>query len=238
MFSLNHAYLNGCLLAGLAIIGVCLACTSTRILAGNESQKPEAQSSSPQTVSALNNQDFYKDGVFQAEIAKEAYFKMMQRFNYPIPSSLKTGMWVTDFGLGDFVHVGMAGIFWYNDKSTNVFAHEIFLLPGQMIVEHAHEAAGDTKPKREAWHVRYGAICTFGEGKIPAEPCPVILPTSQKPFITAHSWKWVNPGELNDLKRATARHFMIAGPVGAIVTEYGTFHDNAGLRFTNPNVKF
>jgi hypothetical protein len=31
---------------------------------------------------------------------------------------------------------------------------------------------------------------------------------------------------------------MLAGPDGAIVTEYATYHDNAGLRFTNPGVKF
>jgi D-lyxose ketol-isomerase len=40
------------------------------------------------------------------------------------------------------------------------------------------------------------------------------------------------------LGRATAKHFMIAGPHGAIVTEYGTYHDGVGLRFTNPGVKF
>jgi len=43
---------------------------------------------------------------------------------------------------------------------------------------------------------------------------------------------------VDSLGRATAKHFMIAGPSGAIVTEYGTFHDNAGLRFTNTGVKF
>jgi hypothetical protein len=40
------------------------------------------------------------------------------------------------------------------------------------------------------------------------------------------------------LNRVGAKHFMIAGPQGAIVSEYATFHDGDGLRFTNPNVKF
>jgi hypothetical protein len=30
---------------------------------------------------------------------------------------------------------------------------------------------------------------------------------------------------------------MVAGPEGALVTEYGTFHDAAGLRFSNPKAK-
>jgi hypothetical protein len=30
---------------------------------------------------------------------------------------------------------------------------------------------------------------------------------------------------------------MVAGPEGALVTEYGTFHDMDGLRFSNPKAK-
>jgi len=187
----------------------------------------------------IKNEDFYTDGKFDAKKAKETYFAMFQRMGYPVPPRLKTDdMWVTDFGLGDFAHVGMAGIFWYNDKETNVFGHEIFLLPGQMIVEHAHVQAGDVAPKREAWHVRHGWICTFGEGADTSASAPVQLPESQAKFITVKNWTKVCPGETDHLKRATAKHFMIAGSEGAIVSEYGTFHDNAGLRFTNPSVKF
>lgn len=186
----------------------------------------------------VKNDDFYSDGKFDQDKAKEAYFAMMKRFSYPISENLRKNMWVADFNLGDFAHVGMAGIFWYNDKATNVFGHEIFLLPGQMIVEHAHVQAGDVGPKREAWQVRHGWICTFGEGDAPEKACPVTLPASQKDFITVRAWNRVNEGEVDSLKRATAKHFMIAGSQGAIVTEYGTFHDNAGLRFTNPKVKF
>jgi len=31
---------------------------------------------------------------------------------------------------------------------------------------------------------------------------------------------------------------MVAGAEGAIVSEYATYHDNKGLRFTDPKVKF
>ncbi len=188
-------------------------------------------------VPALKNEDFYKDGQFQKEKAREAYHAMFKRFGYPVSKNLRENMWIADFALGDFVNVGMAGIFWYNDKPTNVFGHEIFLLPGQMIVEHCHVQAGDVAPKREAWQVRHGMVCTFGEGE-PKGVCPIKLPASQEKFITVKNWTKLEEGEVDDLKRATARHFMIAGPEGAIVTEYGTFHDNAGLRFTNPGVKF
>jgi hypothetical protein len=38
------------------------------------------------------------------------------------------------------------------------------------------------------------------------------------------------------LNRPGAKHFLIAGPQGAIATEFATYHADAGLRFTNPGV--
>ena len=48
-------------------------------------------------VSKVENKDFYKNRVFQADKAKEAYFAMMKRFNYPVYPILKTdAFWVCD----------------------------------------------------------------------------------------------------------------------------------------------
>jgi len=162
---------------------------------------------------------------------------MMESFNYPITDRLRSEMWAIDFGLGDFVNVGMAGIFWVDDPEYKYFGHEIFLLPGQMIVEHSHVPAGEVAAKMESWQVRHGMIYTFAEGQETA-PCPVQTPVSQAEFITAKHVKEVTIGEIDALNRPEAKHFMLAGPDGAIVTEYATFHDNDGLRFTNPDVKF
>ena len=193
----------------------------------------------PIRIKYLKNSDFYgKDGKFNADHAKQAYFHMMKGFHYPIFERLKgKDMWVTDFGLGDFTRVGMGGIFWWNDKANGYFGHEIYLLPGQMIVEHAHEQAGDVKPKMEAWQVRHGMIFNFSVGE-PTNPLPVELPQSQAKFITCQHCEIVKPGEVASLKQPGAKHFMLAGPEGTIVTEYATYHDNAALRFTNPGVKF
>jgi D-lyxose ketol-isomerase len=188
-------------------------------------------------IPKYKNEDFYKDGKFQADKAKQAYFDLMTAYGYPIPSSLRTNMWATDFGLGDFVNAGMGGIFWVNFQETGYFAHEIYLLPGQMIVEHAHVATPKGKPKMESWHVRYGSIYTLGEEGEPL-PASLRLPQSQIPFITVSKCAHLLPGDIRTLNRPTAKHFMIAGPEGAIVSEYASFHDGDGLRFTNPNVKF
>ncbi len=190
-----------------------------------------------QDASKLKNSDFYdKDKKFLGDKANKAYFDMMKSFGYPIPEPLKKGLWAVDFALGDFVNVGLGGIFWWNDKKYCFFGHEIFLLPGQMIVEHGHEKTADGPPKMESWQVRHGMVYTLGEGK-ETKPMPIKLPKSQAKFITVKNCLPLNPGELRGLNRPTAKHFMIAGPQGAIVTEYATYHDNAGLRFTNPVAK-
>jgi D-lyxose ketol-isomerase len=183
------------------------------------------------------NEEFYKDGKFLPEKGKQAYLEMMARHGYPVPESLRTNFWATDFGLGDFVNVGMGGVFWINDEKNGYFAHEIYLLPGQMIVEHGHDATAKGQAKMESWHVRHGRIYTLGEegGPIPPE---VKLPKSQDKYITVSKCYTLDPGDIRTLNRVTAKHFMMGGPSGAIVSEYASFHDGEGLRFSNPGVKF
>ena len=214
----------------------------TAAFGGTITQAKESTTMKPKkvTLPKYTNADFYKDGKFQPDAAKKAYLAMMASHGYDIhienEKKWTSPFWVSDFGLGDFVNVGMGGVFWVNFQDTNFFAHEIFLLPGQMIVEHGHVKTEKSKPKMEAWHVRHGMIYTFGEGPA-TEPCPVNLPESQIKYITCKNAKKVMPGEIDSLKRAEAKHFMYAGPEGAIVTEYATYHDGDGLRFTNPVVK-
>ena len=188
-------------------------------------------------VKTYTNAEFYDAyGKFLLDKAKAAYFEMMERFHYPIPDKLRKDMWVLDFGLNDFVHVGMAGIFWWNSQQYRYFGHEIFLLPGQMIAEHAHVETAKGPAKMEAWQTRHGMVYTFGEGE-ETKPLPVKLTEMQDKFRTVKHCEPLLPGEVRELNRLTAKHFMLAGPEGAIVTEYATFHDMDGLRFSNPNVK-
>ena len=188
----------------------------------------------------LHNSDFYDDSVFNKKKAFEAYYDMMKRFGYPIPSVLRTDeFWTSDFAQNDFANVGMAGIFWVNNKEHGYFAHEIYLLPGQMIVEHRHNVVAEGPAKMESWHVRHGLVHTFGEGE-PTQDLPCRLPESQLRArgITARRCYTLHEGEIGTLNRIIAPHFMIAGPEGAIVTEYGTPHYDDALEFTNKTVVF
>ena len=185
-------------------------------------------------VKTYKSAEFYDaDGKFLEAKAREAYYDMFRRFGYPISDRLKKEMWILDFGLGDFARVGMAGIFWLNRQDYNYFGHEIYLLPGQMIPEHKHLATDKGGAKMESWQPRHGMIYTFGEG----DPTPDLIdkiPPSQRDLVESRCCLPLGIDEVGDLNRLTAWHFMVAGPEGALVTEYGTFHDMDGLRFSNP----
>ena len=136
---------------------------------------------------------------------------MFRRFGYPISETLRKGIWVLDFHLGDFANVGMAGIFWLNRQDYGYFGHEIYLLPGQMIPEHQHLATDKGPAKMESWQPRHGMIYTFGEG----EPTPEFfakIPASQRDIVKSRHCKPLTIDEVGDLNRREAWHFMVAGP--------------------------
>jgi len=184
-----------------------------------------------------DNSYYYTQGKFDEAKAREAYFEMMERFGYPISENLRNNMWASDFSLGKFTEVGMAGIFWINEIEGKYFGHEIFLLPGQMIAEHAHIGTEKAGPKMEGWHVRNGDVYFFGEGQESGEAVKII-PSSEFDFTTVRNITYCKPGEVGKLNRAEAKHFMVGGSGGVVVTEYGSYHDSGGLKFTNPKVSF
>ncbi|MBM4091935.1 MAG: hypothetical protein FJ276_21270 [Planctomycetes bacterium] len=87
--------------------------------------------------------------------------------------------------------------------------------------------------KMESRQPRHGMIYTFGNGEPTPELCDKI-PSSQRALVKSRHCKPLGIDEVGDLNEHTAWHFMVAGPEGALVTEYGTFHDMDGLRFSNP----
>lgn len=181
------------------------------------------------------NADFYKDGKIQPAVAKKAYMEMLAHYGVPYSKALEENLWITDFNLGDFEHVGMAGIFWVNDSTHGYFGHEIYLLPGQMIPEHRHLATR-FPAKFESWKVNHGWCYNFGVGD--STPRPPVLPASLKGHITVFNFVRQEVDEVVSLKEIESPHFLLAGDNGAIVSEYATYHDGEGLRFTNPNVIF
>lgn len=189
----------------------------------------------------LTKEMFYKDGKFDEKAAKQAYIDMMENLGYPVSENLRDNMWVSDFALGDFPAVGMGGIFWAHENEHGVFGHEILLLPNQMLIEHWHVAGNRLPAKNECWHARAGTSYCFGETGEDASKYPgVKVPESQKKHVTVNkvSVADAKKGNIVWMGRIGARHYQIAGPEGAVVTEYGAYHSNDNNRYTNPAVGF
>jgi len=189
-------------------------------------------------VMQYKNEDFYgADGKFDAVKAKTAYYELMEFHGFPIMPVLKTdAFWVLDFALGKFTEVGMGGIFYINNERDDYLLHDIWLLPGQMIPEHYHVKTDKVAPKMEAWLVRHGEALFYSEG----EPTPGVderIPPSHKECAKARTEKLVRPGEVVKLEVAEKRHWVKAGPEGAIITEVATYHSMDALRFSHPQIK-
>ncbi len=184
------------------------------------------------------NDRFYKpDGTFDQDAALAAYYEMMEYFGYPIPERLRgEDFWTLDFGLANFAEVGMAGILWINNIEHDYMGHEIFLLPGQMIPEHWHLPTATVRSKVEGWHLRYGSVTLFSEGA-PTPGVEKAIPPSHRDIAKARTMTVLKLGEYGTLANPEERHFMLAGPEGAIVSEYASAHDMNGVRFTHPDAK-
>jgi len=220
MFGRNY------IITGLLIF-IIMACCNTK--------SGETTDENKTYTKKYTNADFYTDGKFNEEVAFAAFKDMFAFYGEPFTAFMEKEMWVTDFGMGDFEHAGMGGVFWVNDPVHNYFAHEIYLLPSQMIPEHAHFPT-DFPAKFESWMVRKGWCYNFSE--IGDEtPDPPALPESQKETVISKNFVVQNVGDILHLKKSETFHFLFAGPEGAIVSEWASYHDGAGLRFTNPLAK-
>jgi len=167
----------------------------------------------------------------------EAIRALLEYHGYPIFDGLMEGLWVSDYGLGHFTELGLAAYIFMNQQEANYLQLDIYLLPNQMLPEHYHLKTEKCGPKMEGWLCRYGQSYVYGEGPR-TEELHAKIPAFEQPWVTVFHETVLDPGRCAHVNRPTAPHWQFAGPEGAILTEVGTFHDNDGVRHTDPNIAF
>lgn len=186
---------------------------------------------------ARSNAEFYDaTGAFDQEAAKGAYLDLLRQAGYPVNDAIAGKLWISDLGLGNFAETGFGAIVWWGDEAHNFSGLDAFLLPGQTIPEHWHVAIRDLPAKMEAWLVRYGEVYAYGEG----EPTPAMkasLSPAAAAQVTARRERILAVGDIAGLSRPLERHWMQAGPQGAIITEFCTFHAGEAVRFTDAKIQ-
>ncbi|MFI3315129.1 MAG: hypothetical protein R3Y04_05645 [Rikenellaceae bacterium] len=230
---MKKTYLTALFSASLLLSSCCGTCSSSDQKEGDSTTKNIETMEKFQKK--YTNADYYTDGKFNEDVAIQAMKELLAFHGIPFTKFMEENFWVAEFGLGDFENCGMGGIFWVNDQEHSYFGHAIYLLPGQMIPEHAHMKT-EFAPKYESWLVDKGWCYNFSEvGE--ATPNAPAIPESQAATTRSKNWIRMNVGDVAHLKEAETFHFLYAGDEGAIVTEFACYHDGAGLRFSNPKAK-
>lgn len=188
---------------------------------------------------SFDNASFYNaDGTFNVDRGKDAYIALMKYHGYLVFDGLREGLWVSDYGLGEFTKLGLGAIGFLNDQESGYLGQDLYLLPNQMLPEHYHLKTAKGPAKMEGWHVRHGISYVYGEGE-PTRDMKAVIPKCHMNGTVSVSHETIlRPGETTKLNRETARHWQFGGPEGAIVSEYGTFHDNDGVRHSDPKIIF
>jgi D-lyxose ketol-isomerase len=197
------------------------------------------QGCSSKQALVFDNASFYNaDGTFNVEAGKDAYIKMMKYHGYPIFPGLKEKLWVSDYGLGQFTKLGLGAYGFLNEVDGNYMGQDLYLLPGQMLPEHYHLKTDKAGPKMEGWHVRHGVSYVYGEGE-PTKDMKAVVPKCHMNGTVSISHEIIlGQGETTILNRETARHWQFGGPEGAVISEYATYHDNDGVRHSDPKLRF
>jgi D-lyxose ketol-isomerase len=179
----------------------------------------------------FNNGDFYADGKFNEEAAKDAIIRLMKYYSYPVSCKTRSQLWVSDYGTGRFTDVGLAAIMYVNNTDDLYMLQDLFLLPNQMLPEHWHEKPANYPAKMEGWLVRNGLSYIVGTGDDNLSSFPDIkIPEAHTGGVTVKHAVKALPGDFVPLSRVYSHHWQFAGPQGAIITEVANVHANEAVR--------
>lgn len=184
------------------------------------------------------NADFYTNGEFDEDKCKEGVIALCKSFGYPIYPNMKKNLWVSDYGTGQFMKVGLAAYMFQNHhgEQDEYMLMDIYLMPKQMLPEHWHEKGDHGTTKDEGWLIRYGLsyIGGIGENNMADFPQVKIPRIHYGGKTTVHHVVKGEPGSFTPLAKITSRHWQFAGPRGAILTEVANFHTNQTTYHTDP----
>ena len=184
-----------------------------------------------------DNSFFYgEDGTFQEERAKAAYVSMMEAHGYSLTKGMKEKLWVSDYGTGQFAHLGLGAYCFVNNEEDRYMLMDMYLLPNQMMPEHWHIKTEKNPAKLEGWLVRHGQAYIVGEGQANLPEDVVVPQCHMDGKVTTEHQVLANAGDWVQLNRAGARHWQFGGPDGAIVNEVANVHSGDGVRHSDKGI--
>ncbi|MHC4406897.1 MAG: cupin domain-containing protein [Planctomycetota bacterium] len=193
----------------------------------------------PKRKSALSfkNEDFYgADGEFLEEKGKDAIIALCRHHGYHLFRGFRKGLWVSDYGKGQFVTMGLAAYFFVNNVEDRYMMLDLFLLPNQMLPEHWHVEGEDNPVKLEGWLVRWGLSHIVGIGEPNLSPEVVVPKCHWEGKVTTKHEVIAKPGTFVKLAKVQSPHWQFGGPEGCIVTEVANVHTGSAVRHSDPEI--
>jgi len=145
---------------------------------------------------------------------------------------------IADFGLGRFAEFGLAIHVYVN--TDRCCAKELMMLPGQICPEHRHPPLDGDPGKEETFRVRQGVVDLFvpGHRQDTDERSTALarVPADKQQAFTMFKCIHLEPGDQYTLRPNTP-HWFVAGPDGAIVSEFSTRSRDEADVFTDPAIR-
>ena len=208
---------------GLAAVGAAVSAESAPARAGG---KPAIR---------FDNDTFYDaGGEFLVEKGKDAILALCEHHGYPVFDGFRENLWVSDYAAGEFARLGLAAYIFVNNVEDRYMLLDVFLLPNQMLPEHWHVEGEGNPAKREGWLVRWGLSHVVGIGEPNLSEEVVIPKCHWGGKATTEHEVIAKPGMFVPLAKVGTRHWLFAGPQGAIITEVANVHTNSAVRHTDP----
>lgn len=221
-------------LAAVALAGMMLLMSGCACpMKGKCCPKMNTAKCCPKDGLKFDNASFYKDGKFDVEKGKDAIMCLAKCHGYPVFPGMREKLWVSDYGTGQFTKLGLAAFMFKNNEEDRYMVMDLFLLPGQMLPEHWHEDSDKNPAKREGWVVRWGLSHMVGEGEPNLGKDVVIPKCHMNGDATTKHEVIAGPGVFVPVSRVTSRHWMFAGPEGAIITEVANVHTDSAVRHSD-----
>lgn len=147
-------------------------------------------------------------------------------------------MEIADFGLDRFEQFGLAIHVYVN--TARCCAKELVMLPGQICPEHRHPPLAGEPGKEETFRVRQGEVFLFLPGHKQnsgeKEQALTRVPADKRGVFSMYRCEHLTPGSQYTLSPNTP-HWFVAGPQGAIVSEFSTASRDEADIFTDPAIR-
>ena len=141
---------------------------------------------------------------------------------------------IADFGLGRYEQFGLAIHVYVNTKRC--CAKELMMLPGQICPEHRHPSIDGEPGKEETFRVRQGEVFLILPGIGDRVAALRHLPADKHDTVTVYQCFHLKPGEQCTLPPDT-KHWFVAGPQGAVVSEFSTRSRDEADIFTDAAIQ-